>query len=61
MKKKSWLVVLLAAIVALVGIGALTAGCDRTPSNPTQDYVDYYGCPNSKRVRRLNTKKSREA
>ena len=61
MKKKGWLFILVAALAALLGFSAMATGCNTAPESVSEDFVDYYGCPNSKRVRRLNTKKTREA
>jgi len=51
-KKKSFKVI--AIIMALVGILGLTACTKPLPGNTkTDEIVEYYGCPNSKRVRKL--------
>lgn len=52
MKKKSFKVI--AIIMALVGILGLTACTKPLPGNTkTDEIVEYYGCPNSKRVKKL--------
>lgn len=55
MKKK------LAKVLALVLIGSTVVGmtgCKNPIKKPSQEIdVCYYGCPNSKKVKKLNTKK----
>ena len=60
---KKGIMVLIGVIVAILSLSAVVIGCDRgnKPDDPQEidDPVDYYGCPNSKRIRKLNLKKSR--
>ena len=58
-KKKGFLFVLIALIVSLAGLAATASGCGNRV--PYEDAVAYYGCPNSRRVRKLLTRKTKEA
>ena len=65
MKKR--VIAIILALVATLGLGVLV-GCGvknneelNYPSGGGyEDYVEYYGCPNSKRVKKLNIFKSRK-
>lgn len=57
MKKK--LVAILIVVLAVVTFGACktSTSTDEAENPGVFDGVDYYGCPNSKRVKKLNLKK----
>lgn len=49
-------IVKILAIMLIGGTIIGITGCRNT--TPNQDiYVDYYGCPNSKKIKKLNVKK----
>lgn len=61
MKKK--IIALVLALMAAVSVLVL-GGCRKDTEEPfsfTESYddVEYYGCPNSKRVKKLNLRKTR--
>lgn len=64
MKKRTLFTVILVAAVLILGACKTTKSDDKT-SNETEiskeerneEAVTYYGCPNSKRVKKLNLKK----
>ena len=58
--KKRGLIVLLIALAAIAGFSTVTTACSRSCRIPFEDPKAYYGCPNSKRVRKLNLRKSKE-
>ena len=62
-KKTSLLLLLIVAAAALFGSIFATSGCRTTDDakSSAEDYVDYYGCPNSDRVKKLNLKRRRES
>lgn len=51
------------AAILLVAVAILSIGCaSESNEQPETEYevtTDYYGCPNSKRVKKLNLKKQR--
>jgi len=66
MMKKAF-ALLLIIFAALFGVASF-GGCgasernnsnNNNSNNGIDDPVDYYGCPNSKRIRKLNLKKSK--
>ena len=56
--KKSFalIIILLAALFGVASFGGCSAS-DNGGSSSYDDPVDYYGCPNSKRIQKLNLKK----
>lgn len=58
-KRNLFLIVIGVLAIVFAGIfgGSVAKSCSRTIDPPT---VCYYGCPNSKRVRRLSLKKRLE-
>lgn len=61
MEKKFIGVILLAILAAFAGSCAYNGQSQTGVSieHPDVDVVDYYGCPNSKRIKKLNLKKRR--
>ena len=53
-------------ILALIFVLLTSFSCSSlisyyTDANNSEDMADYYGCPNSKRVRKLNMRKKRKS
>lgn len=47
-------------VLAIMLIGGTVVGMTGCKSLiPGHEYVTYYGCPNSKKIKKLNTKKKR--
>lgn len=61
MMKKTFaiLVIVLAALFGVASFGGCSSSSSGGGNNSYDDPVDYYGCPNSKRIRKLNLKKSK--
>ena len=60
MKKRTrGIIILLVALAAIAGFSTVTTACSRS-CRVIEDPVSYYGCPNSKRVKKLNLRKRRE-
>ena len=59
-KKKRGVFLLVLLLAALAGLSTVSAACSRSCRPGIEDIKCYYGCPNSKRVRRLNLKKTKE-
>ena len=73
MKKTKKVLIAISAVLAAALVGVVVTGCSTSSSSQTtgegttgqglnlftqeDDVVCYYGCPNSKRVKRLNTAK----
>lgn len=53
---KKILVVVISVVLSIAAV--FSAGCAfKSCDNATEDVYDYYGCPNSKRIKKLNLKK----